>query len=707
MAVARGATPLIGLDAVVLDTETTGLDPHTARIVEIGAVRLVRGRLDTGQSFRRLVRPEARIPASATRIHGIDDKAVATAPRFAEAWPELAAYCGDAVLVGHTLGFDVAVLKRECARAGGAFHAPLTLDVRLLAQVAEPNLAEYSLESLAAWLGVEMTGRHSALGDATTAGRIFCALVPKLRGRGIRTLAEAMRASQVLAGAPGAGTAWEQGAAPELEPATENFDTRPDAYPYRHRVAAIMTKPAQTVLARTSISATLECLARERISSVFVVPDTDGRTVRAEDIGIVTERDILRALSERGASALTLPVERIMSHPLHVVPASAFAYHAIARMNRLRIRHLGVTDDTGKVIGALSARDLLKLRAENAIELGDELDQAKDVHEIAGVWGKLAHVCTELVREGLSAREIAAVISHELMELTRRAVVLAESGMKHTGLGEAPCAYALMVLGSAGRGESLLAMDQDNALVFADGAPDGADRWFADLAERVADVLHQVGVPYCKGGVMAKNPQWRGSVTAWRQRVDGWIRRSNPQDLLSVDIFFDAQGVHGDLELASELTRYAFDTARGQVAFAKLLLETAGGTVSARTWFGGFRTDNGRLDLKKAGLFGVVSAVRALAICQNVTERTTPARIDGLKALHPRADRDLDALVDAHGTFLELILEQQIADIERGLPPTNAVEVRRLSRRQRERLRAALRAVEHMDDMARDLLFKV
>ena len=72
----------------------------------------------------------------------------------------------------------------------------------------------------------------------------------------------------------------------------------------------------------------------------------------------------------------------------------------------------------------------LRLRAEEAVELGDEIDQAKDVHELADAWSKLAHVSAELMHEGMPAREIAAVISHELGELTRRAAVLAEGAMK-------------------------------------------------------------------------------------------------------------------------------------------------------------------------------------------------------------------------------------------------------------------------------------
>ena len=122
------------------------------------------------------------------------------------------------------------------------------------------------------------------------------------------------------------------------------------------------------------------------------------------------------------------------------------------------------------------------------------------------------------------------MISAEIGALTRRAAVLAERRMQADGHGAPPCPYAVGVLGSAGRGESLLAMDQDNALMFAEGAPDGPeDRWFATFASHANDILHQVGVPYCKGGVMAKNAAWRGSMLTWRDRIADWIRRSKPE----------------------------------------------------------------------------------------------------------------------------------------------------------------------------------
>ena len=205
---------------------------------------------------------------------------------------------------------------------------------------------------------------------------------------------------------------------------------------------------------------------------------------------------------------------------------------------------------------------------------------------------------------------------------------------------------------------------------------------------------------------MAKNPQWRGSLATWRARIAEWVGRTSPEDLLSVDIFFDLRGVHGDGTLATAVWHQAFDATRGEAAFAKLLADAAGSTRPGLGLFGGIKTEQGRIDLKMAGLFGIVTAARVLAIRHDIRERATPARLAAVKALGLGAAQDLDALDDAQAVFLDLVLAQQIADIESGRPATNAVAMKRLSARERERLRGALEAVKHVDAMTRDLLFK-
>jgi DNA polymerase-3 subunit epsilon/CBS domain-containing protein len=706
MPAATNVTPLLALDAVVIDTETTGLDAAAAWIVEFAAVPLSAGRLDMNMSLRRLVRPGVPIPLPASRIHGIDDAAVADASDFAAVAGEVAAALDDALVIGHSIGFDLAVLEREFARAGKPWSAPRTLDTQILAEVAAPGLAGYSLDKLASWLGVTINRRHSALGDAEAAGRIFLALLPRLRSAGIRTLAEAERACRAAVEHPAVratGSVVSAGQAAELPAKVAPIDSEP----YRHRVFSAMSTPALFATPDVPLRAALARMTNERVSSLFVHPDAGSGPVRPGDVGVITERDVMRALARNGSLALEQPVSTFANHPLYAVPGDALAFLAVARMNRLDVRHLGVTDARGYVIGAVSARDLLRVRGEGAISLGDEIDDAESTPELARVWARLPQVAASLLADDMSARQVAAVISAQVCALTARAAVLAEQRMRDAGLGGPPCPYAFAVLGSAGREESLLAMDQDNAVVFGGGAQGGSeDAWFRQLSVHVADILNEVGVPYCKGGVMARNAPWRGSVAEWRARIINWIGRSNPQDLLAVDIFFDMLGVHGDIALSDTIWRAAFDAARGQAGFAKLLVDATGAIEPGFTVLRTFRTTQGRINLKKSGLFGLVSAVRALAICHGVVERSTAARIAGIKAQGLGGERDLDALADAQETFLGLLIRQQIEDLELGIPPSNAVLVRRLTRRDRDRLREALDAVAHLDELAHDLLFK-
>ncbi len=701
----NNATPLIALDAVVIDTETTGLDPAKARVVEIAALPLKAGRTDEKAALRFLINPGEPIPPAAAAIHHIDDRTVKGAPGFAAVWPEFAAVLSGAVLIGHTLGFDLAVIKRECARAGLAWDSPRTLDTALLAQVVAPQLGGFTLEHLSSWLGLTVDGRHSALGDAVLTARIFLALIPKLREGHIRTLAEAEQAclafTTVLEEQHRAG--WEQAVAAPARRAERPL-ARIDPYPYRHRVADVMSAPPQSIAASAPLGDALKRMAEMKISSLLVAEA--GAPLRAADAGIVTERDTMRALATHGTDALARPVGDFACRPLAALPASAFVYRALGRMSRLNIRHLAVENEAGEICGMVTARDLLRLRAQEAAVLGDALDQGDDVPALAAAWARLPQAAGALLGEGVSGRDIAAVISRELGALTRRAGVLAERRLREAGEGGPPCPYALCVLGSGGRGESLLAMDQDNAVVFAQGEPGGAeDRWFAKLGAIVADILNEVGVPYCPGGVMAKNPQWRGSLATWRARVADWIARSRPQDVLSVDIFFDLIGVHGDLTLAQELWRGACDAAQGNAVFAKLLADAAGETPSGLTLFGGLRTDgNGRIDLKLFGLFGVVSMARVLAVRHHLLERSTPARLAAAAALG-RGGRDLEALSAAQALFLDLIVAQQVADMQVGLRPSNKVAVKRLSRDRRRRLHDALASLGHLDALTRDLLF--
>jgi DNA polymerase-3 subunit epsilon len=186
---------LADLDCTVFDTETTGFSPAADEIVSIGAVRVVGGRLRRSEVFERLVDPRRPVPAASSAVHGITDELVRGQPALKEVLPLFARFCEDTVLVGHNVGFDMSFLRAREARTGVRFPQPV-LDTLLLDAAAHPDHEEHSLESMATRLGVDVVGRHTALGDALVTGEVFVRLLDVLQGQGITTLGQALEASR-------------------------------------------------------------------------------------------------------------------------------------------------------------------------------------------------------------------------------------------------------------------------------------------------------------------------------------------------------------------------------------------------------------------------------------------------------------------------------------------------------------------------------
>ena len=148
---------------VVFDTETTGLDPEKDTVVQLSAVRIVNGKIQSQEVFDRLVDPERPIPARTTEIHGITDDMVKGAPKLAEVAQDFAAFCGGAVLVAHNAPFDMGFLHAQARAGGPAFEAPALCTARL-SQHLSPSLSGHTLDDLAERYDVELPpeARHTA-----------------------------------------------------------------------------------------------------------------------------------------------------------------------------------------------------------------------------------------------------------------------------------------------------------------------------------------------------------------------------------------------------------------------------------------------------------------------------------------------------------------------------------------------------------------
>lgn len=191
------ATPLDALTYLSLDTEATGLDPAHDSIVSIATVPIVSGQIDLAGAFDCLVNPGRLIPAEVAAIHGITDAMVTGVASFAGIADRVLSVVAGSVAVGHHIGFDFALLRREAAAAARQWHDLPALDTMLLAAVIWPRFHDLSLDAVARQLRVKTVGRHTARGDAIITAEVFLRMLPLLRTRGILTLGAALAAQDM------------------------------------------------------------------------------------------------------------------------------------------------------------------------------------------------------------------------------------------------------------------------------------------------------------------------------------------------------------------------------------------------------------------------------------------------------------------------------------------------------------------------------
>lgn len=188
--------PLSDLAYTVFDTETTGLAPSDGdEIIQIGAARIVNGRLLRQEIFNQLVDPERPLNPASIPIHGITDDMVRGQPNIDIVLPAFHAFSEDTVLIAHNAAFDMRFLQLKEARTGLTFRQPV-LDTLLLSAVIHPNQESHKLDDIMSRLGVRIGARHNALEDALATGEVFLKMVPLLAEKGIRTVGEALAASE-------------------------------------------------------------------------------------------------------------------------------------------------------------------------------------------------------------------------------------------------------------------------------------------------------------------------------------------------------------------------------------------------------------------------------------------------------------------------------------------------------------------------------
>ncbi len=447
------------------------------------------------------------------------------------------------------------------------------------------------------------------------------------------------------------------------------------------RVEQAFLRPAPVVDAGTDILTVVRLLQAQRVKNVLVTGLADGA------LGIFTHTDLQRAILD-GGPLNQLTVGALASTPVVTVHASDSLGDAMVLLLRKRVHRLVVLEDSGAVRGVLEALDLFSFLANHSHVITVQIEHAQDLPALAQAAAQITRLLAALQRGGTRIGLMAKLVQQLNAHLFERAW----SMVAPADLVDNSC---LFVMGSEGRGEQLLKTDQDNGLVLRDGyaAPPELDA----ICQRFSQVLTSFGYPECPGRIMVSNPDWRGSVQSFGQRVRQWLLAPEADSLMQLAIFLDAHAVAGDAALLHAVrdgvVAQAIDNDAVLARFAAAIDNFGGASGWWSRLFG--LSDEGRaISLKKAGIFPIVHGVRSLALARRVAATGTAERIAALVEAGVLDAALGEELVQSLHFLMGLRLQAGLAEVDTGRPVTGNIDPERLSTLERDLLKDALAVVK-------------
>ncbi len=414
-------------------------------------------------------------------------------------------------------------------------------------------------------------------------------------------------------------------------------------------------------------------------------------------LGLLTDSDLRNRVLAAGRS-VDEPISEVMTRDPITLGRQQSAFEAALLMGRKGIQHLPVVE-SGKVVGMLTARQLLQSENRHELFLMARIKQADSVAELARLCRDLPSLQQQLMAAGAEARHLGQLLAQVSDTLTRRLLHLAE-----VQLGPAPVSYTWVACGSQARGEQTLSSDQDHALILADDYdPQQHDDYFQQLSRHVSDGLQQCGFKYCPGESMALNRNWRKRLRHWQDTFAEWLAEPEPQSLRYAVNFFDMRAVHGQTELVSRLQTWLLPRVKDNQIFLNRMAALAAETRPPLGFFRNFVLIHSgehahQLDLKLGGLVPVADLARVYALAaaseaQNTRDRLKVAVANGLMS-----QQQCEGLLQAYELIATLRARHQAEQIVQGESLDNYLQPDELNTLQRSHLKDAFRLVKEAQE---------
>lgn len=462
----------------------------------------------------------------------------------------------------------------------------------------------------------------------------------------------------------------------------------PEAVTLFQPVGNFCRREVVTCAADDALVAVAATMHARNISSVVICRG-------ATPVGIITDRDLRNKVVARGIDPSDLRVRDIMNAPLITVGEDEFLFEALYRMSKHGIHRVGVIDSDGRLVGIITDSDILRLQTRSPQQLVRDIEEAGTIDDLKALHDRVQGLVVHLVGTGVPSHDLSRLIAHLNDRILIRLITL----LRATRFIDLPERFAFIVLGSEGRREQTLTTDQDNAIVYADDLSADEVARLEAFSRELIDGLIAVGVPPCPGGIMAKNPEWRRSLSEWTNAIDHWLATPTSDNILTGSMFFDLRTLYGDAAMEHSLKEHI----TRQLQIEPMFLRYAAANVLRFRvpigWFGRFQVESrgdfrGQLDVKKAGIFAITEGLKVLALAEGIVGGGSRERLESLIAAgvfdRARAD-DLDT---CFRTLVYFRLRSQVRAIREGHKPNNYIDLEHFTRTEKGRLKLALDGVE-------------
>ena len=436
-------------------------------------------------------------------------------------------------------------------------------------------------------------------------------------------------------------------------------------------------------------------LAERDVGSLGLLDD-NGRLT-----GLLTPMTLLLSLASEQTRPSD-PLESITAEDAVTVTPDTPLWQVEELFRRHRIKDVAVVDSQETPIGIMSETAMIQALSRPPQTLDSEIRQAPDVDTLVRLRRKIPVAAGAVHESHRSVGTAVRALTEMHLALQHRLVELILDAMQREGLGRPPNRFAVIVMGSGGRGEMLLRPDQDNGLIIDDRVTEKGLEWFRDFSERLNPGLDEIGYRLCPGNVMARNPEYRRTLGEWQAKLSQLVDNPGRKEARAANIVLDFATLYGDDTLTARLRSHLnrrLEDGSGKMLFRMMVSDDAKITQPLG-FFNRLVTTPHQgsqvIDLKRTGLRIIVDAMRLFALREGISRCKTMERIASLRRLGVFDADFSETMRIAFEELQDLLFTHQLDQIERGETPDPLIRMERLSSHDKERLRVSLRACRRM-----------